>query len=238
MRKIPFIIILVVLFGLVSFSCKHPKNADTTNISEEVASSHKEASVSSEIYIPKDIKDCMIQLDSILGDSTKMNIKEMTKSSFSAGAHMDLGLWIRNNWGLRRGGALATYFNGLGLYNPDDISSVILNCYYNHLKGLEVNLKDEIENERFVDLMFATPEKESYPKEISESINLVGNFSYERGANDLDGFIHIIEDLKKKDYWAYDYSFGWKKIDLKMLDQLKKSKPDTRYSIVKSIFKD
>ena len=220
----------------MSLACKHSRKTNTNE--DVVRNSSKDMHIPKMIFIPKDIEGCMLQLDSILDDSTKMEIRKMTKSSFSVDAHMELGLWIRNNWGLRGGGVLEIYFNNLGLYNPDDISSIILNCYYNHLKGLEVNLKDEIEKERFVDLMFATPEKVSYPKEISESINLVGSFSYERAVNDLDGFIHIIEDLKKKDYWAYDYSYGWKKIDTEIFNKLKDSKSDTRYSIVKSIFKD
>lgn len=233
MKKIPSIIILVVFFSLVAFACKYTGNANTTNINEErVPNSLKD------IYIPKDIEDCIIQLDSILDDSTKMEIKEMTKSSFSAEAHMGLGLWMRNNWGLWEGGSLASYFNELGLYHPDEISGTILNCYYNHLKGFDVDLKGEIEKDRLFGLMMEVPDRSRYPKGVNSEIQFDDSFIYENVDGDLEGVLHIGEDSEARIYWAYDYNFGWKKIDMAIFKKLKKSKPDTRYNIVKSIFND
>lgn len=232
MRKIPFVIILVVFFSLASLACKHSESINTTSINKEVV-----ANSSKDIYIPQNIEDCIIQLDSILDDSTKMEIKEMTKSSFSAEAHLGLGLWIRNNWGLWQGGPLASYFNELGLYHPDEISGIILNCYFNHVKGFDIDLKGEIEKDKLFGLMMETPDKKNYPKEIGSQIKFTNIFDYQNeDANPR--VVHVGVDSEKKNYWAYDYNFGWKKIDKKTLDKLKKSKPETRYNIVKSIFND
>ena len=204
----------------------------TTNVSETVDDSLNNN------HIPKDIEGCIVLLDSMLDDSTKMEIKEMSKSSFSAEAHLGLGLWIRNNWGLWKGGSLATYFNELGVYHPDEISGIILNCYYNHLKDLDIDLKGEVEKDRLFGLMMETPNINSYPKGVSSKIQFDNSFIYENVDDDLEGVLHIGKDAESKIYWAYDYNFGWRKIDLRTFNKLKDSKPDTRYNIVKSIFND
>ncbi len=86
------------------------------------------------IYIPKDIDDCMTELDKMLDDSLKCEIRKMSADEFQAKAHFGLGMWMRNNYGLWQGSRLAVYIRkNCDVRHPDDMSGVILSSYYNHL---------------------------------------------------------------------------------------------------------
>jgi hypothetical protein len=49
--------------------------------------------------------------------------------------HLSLGMWMRNNWGLWGGSRLYKYFQGKGLRDPEDMSSIVLFYYYDWLTG-------------------------------------------------------------------------------------------------------
>ena len=56
-----------------------------------------------ENYKPVNLEEAVVQLKIIHHDSTKQKILAMTEDEFMAGAHMGLGMWMRNNWGLWKG---------------------------------------------------------------------------------------------------------------------------------------
>lgn len=95
------------------------------------------------IYIPKNLEDCFVQIDSFWDDSTKNNVREMTESEFTAGSHFGFGMWIRNNWGLWGGSRLSAYFSKWGIRHPDDMSNIILTSYYRKLKGIDPDVKSQ-----------------------------------------------------------------------------------------------
>src|SRR6476646_9910862 len=80
-------------------------------------------------YIPKDLDDCINQIDKFWDDTMKAEAIAMTEDEFGGRYHFGLGLWIRNNWGLWKGSRLSKYFNSLGIYHPDDMSGIILSSY-------------------------------------------------------------------------------------------------------------
>ncbi|GAA4172227.1 DUF6794 domain-containing protein [Sphingobacterium ginsenosidimutans] len=96
------------------------------------------------IYIPKNLEDCFVQIDSFWDDSTKNKVREMTESEFTAGAHFGFGMWMRNNWGLWGGSRLSVYFNKQGIRHPDDMSGIILTSYYRKLKGKDPDVKSQL----------------------------------------------------------------------------------------------
>ncbi len=57
------------------------------------------------IYIPTDVQDAHNELDRMLSDTVKVQIKNGEPS------HFGLGTWMRNNWGLWAGGRLKCYFD-------------------------------------------------------------------------------------------------------------------------------
>jgi len=96
------------------------------------------------IYIPKNLEDCFVQIDSFWDDSTKNKVREMTESEFMAGAHFGFGMWMRNNWGLWGGSRLSAYFAKRGIRHPDDMSGIILTSYYRKLKGKDPDVKSQL----------------------------------------------------------------------------------------------
>ena len=86
------------------------------------------------VYIPNDIHDCVLALDKQLSDSLKKEIVKKTKEDFCVNEHFGLGLWIRNNWQLWHLSRLYAYFREKGIIQPDNISSLILEEYYDYLK--------------------------------------------------------------------------------------------------------
>lgn len=98
----------------------------------------------SAIYIPKDLNDCHRVLNSMLDDSTKALIMSMTEKEFTAGAHLGLGMWMRNNWGLWGGSRLQTYMTGKGLRHPDDMSGLILTTYWRRMHHEPLRVRKEV----------------------------------------------------------------------------------------------
>lgn len=95
------------------------------------------------VYIPKDLKDCFLQLDEILSKQDKERIKKVGTGNL----HFSLGLWIRNNWGLWGGSRLEQYFKGRSaFFDPDNISSEILGNYYKWFNG-NTDIAEEWEKE-------------------------------------------------------------------------------------------
>ncbi|MCE2996842.1 MAG: DUF6794 domain-containing protein [Cyclobacteriaceae bacterium] len=95
-------------------------------------------------YKPKDLNDAILQLEKIHDDTTKQKILAMTEREFIANSHFGLGMWMRNNWGLWKGGVLAKHFNSMGIYHPDDMSGIILTSYYRHLNGHDRELEKQV----------------------------------------------------------------------------------------------
>jgi hypothetical protein len=97
-----------------------------------------------ENYKPVNLEEAVERLKVIHHDSTKQKILEMTEDEFLGGAHMGLGMWMRNGWGLWKGKELAKYFNSIGIYHPDDMSGIILTSYYRELHGQEWKLDEQV----------------------------------------------------------------------------------------------
>lgn len=91
------------------------------------------------IYIPKNLYECMTELDKTLSFENKKQLKE-AETSFEFNSHLGgLGMWIRNNWGLNGGSRLLKYFKdrkiGDYAFGNDTISGIIIAEYIKWLKG-------------------------------------------------------------------------------------------------------
>jgi len=87
-------------------------------------------------------------LESIMADSEQKDSDDFKNSSeFDCVAltHHGLGRWLRNNWGLwKKESALYKYFNKMGLWHADDMSSLIIRSYHRHINDKKINLKLQI----------------------------------------------------------------------------------------------
>jgi hypothetical protein len=94
-------------------------------------------------YVPKDLDDCFVQLEKILSQENIAKIRNGSEERM-IDYHFGLGMWMRNNWGLWSGSRLARWFNGIGIYHPDDMSGIILTSYWRHLHGVPVKLDEQV----------------------------------------------------------------------------------------------
>ena len=96
------------------------------------------------IYIPKNLEDCFVQINSIWCDSIKIKVKNWSEDEFTGKVHLGFGMWMRNNWRLWGGSRLSKYFNDIGIYHPDDMTGIILDSYHRHLNNKEIKLEEQI----------------------------------------------------------------------------------------------
>lgn len=99
------------------------------------------------IYIPVDIEDACRYLDSQWSDSLKTYVRDsLDERSFIGMTHFSTGMYIRNNWGLWKGGTqLAQFFLSQEIYHPDDMSGVILTAFYRYLKHEDLAIDSILE---------------------------------------------------------------------------------------------
>jgi hypothetical protein len=128
------------------------------------------------IFIPTDLNSCFIELDRLLNDTIKQEIRNTEDSFELVGEyHMGLGRWMRNAWGLWGGSRLQVYFHDRKIFHPDEISSIILESYAKYLND-EAFDSDEIiqiihtQHEEFMrsfelkSTVVFTPPKIKYPR--------------------------------------------------------------------------
>lgn len=94
--------------------------------------------------IPVDLEDCfkIIKMElspSEINKIMSMKIEELCR------LHHSLGRWIRNNWSLwGEEGALKDYFNNIGLHHADDMSGLIIESFWHHLRNEPLEIEKQI----------------------------------------------------------------------------------------------
>ncbi|MFA9212625.1 MAG: DUF6794 domain-containing protein [Candidatus Methylacidiphilales bacterium] len=143
------------------------------------------------MYKPKNLDEAVFQLEKIFHDTTKLKIMAMTEGQFISNFHFSLGIWIRNNWELWKGGELSKYFNSIGIFHPDDMSGIIMTSYYRHLKGIDRDLDKQVEN------------YQDHWKAANEHFNkLKTDTAYKRQVRERLDSVNIERLNKKKAEWT------------------------------------
>jgi hypothetical protein len=93
-------------------------------------------------YIPTDLRDCIVQIDKMLSDSVKEEIRRTKPGDFFGESHLNFGMYLRNSWQLWMGSRLTKYFNEIGIEHPDTMSGAILAAYYQSLTVKDFNVDD------------------------------------------------------------------------------------------------
>lgn len=99
------------------------------------------------VFIPTDLNSCFVQLDKLLNDTLKQNIRSKKTEIDLAEYHFGLGLWMRNNWGLWGGSRLQVYFQNKNVKHPDNMSGLILVAYNKYLNGQAIDVDSLIKDE-------------------------------------------------------------------------------------------
>ena len=91
---------------------------------------------------PKNLDDCLI----ILQKDIPENIKEMLKNGeiTTSSLHHTAGRIMRNKWKLWGDSELEQWFQSIGIWHPDDMSSIILDSFVSLIRGEPINLEEQV----------------------------------------------------------------------------------------------
>lgn len=120
--------------------------------------------------IPKNIGECIVQLDTCTNHRIKEWIICVTEDEYTSFLHHGFGTYLRNTWGLWGGSDLVLYFNSLGIFHPDDMSGLILECFHQYINTGKYSIDEKIERYK------------AYWKNIKEredSVNKINTKQYE-----------------------------------------------------------
>ncbi|MCG2793101.1 MAG: hypothetical protein L6262_06120 [Weeksellaceae bacterium] len=129
---------------------------------------------------PKSIEESLNYFEKNWSETEKNIFKKQPENIAVSKLHMSVGMWIRNNWISEDNNALTEEFHKIGVYHPDDISSIILTSLHRKLNNK--NLKLEEQAQHFIDYWKPIIERDKKSKirafeiynkrKIGDSINI------------------------------------------------------------------
>lgn len=210
MKIVPGIVFVLIVVGLVSGS----NSQDIYRVNPTPDPSAKD-----NIYIPSDLEDSFVELKRILSPAMLKNMNEGSEESM-IGYHMSLGLWIRNNWGLRGGSRLSKYFNKIGIDNADDMSGIILDSFWRHLHSKPIKLKEQVASYQMFWKVNREPKQRKCP--LDGSLIVIG-LGFDESTRTKPRMIHIGK-CQKDHLWAYEWNKGWYRPNASMTKEINKSR--------------
>ena len=139
------IVILGLMLALLGWGCGSKKSyyvpppADTTVDIKYRFTPTLDPTSLSYVYIPPDLDSALDELDRILTPAFREELKAVPPKDMTL-YRGQLGLWIKNKWGLWSASPLRSYFKMRGLNHADDMSALILDAYWCHLQGSSPDL--------------------------------------------------------------------------------------------------
>jgi len=113
---------------------------------------------------PRTLEEALAALEKALPEKTMQDLRESSDERLVNEYHHGLGTWVRNEWGLWRGGPLRDHFHALGLTHPDDMSSVILTSFWRRLHNQPLRVEEQIKHHQDYWRAALPPDKSSNPK--------------------------------------------------------------------------
>jgi hypothetical protein len=140
-KGIMVLVLIGAFFGLFLLGILHYQNVyDETYI--HLTPSPPEKGSKFQVYVPKDLEDSFAELKRMLPPKL---IKKIKEESDVTQYHLNLGMWMRNFWGLWQGSRLKEYFEGIGVNHPDDMTSIILRSFHRRLNNQEIGVSRQVE---------------------------------------------------------------------------------------------
>jgi hypothetical protein len=92
---------------------------------------------------PSNLEEAFVLLKEDLSIKDQIEILNMQKDELCR-LHNGLGRWIRNNWDLWSHGSMTKFFNNLGIHHADDMSGIIIESFWHHLRNESLDLDNQI----------------------------------------------------------------------------------------------
>jgi hypothetical protein len=98
--------------------------------------------------VPTNLDESFERLKKLLGEAEVKKFTTESEQSAIAMAHFGIGMWIRNNWGLWKGGTMKDWFKDRGIVHADDMSGIILTSFHRYLRNEPIGFMDQVEHYR------------------------------------------------------------------------------------------
>ena len=156
--------------------------------------------------VPRTLGECFVVLAKNL---TPGDLDRMRKGSEEDMAlyHHGLGTWIRNAWGLWKGGALYQSFYAIGLRHPDDMSGVILTSFWRYLHDQPLRVQEQV---RHAQAYWRVAQEPAFGSN-SECRGVMENTGalHREFSDGSPRVIHMGECSADGRLWAYEVDRGW-----------------------------
>ncbi len=95
--------------------------------------------------LPRNLKEAISYLNNDWNFLEKIKFKNQPEDEAVTSLHFSTGLWIRNNWIYGdRDTSLVNYFHRIGIYAPDDISSIIVTSFHRQLNHKPLDIDGQV----------------------------------------------------------------------------------------------
>lgn len=94
---------------------------------------------------PATLEETFTYLDQMFDDTAKYSFMTLPEDIATIRLHFTLGLYMRNHWGLWGTSKLKRYFEALGVFHPDDMSTIILKSYHRYLNDKPLALDSQVQ---------------------------------------------------------------------------------------------
>jgi hypothetical protein len=145
---------------------------------------HKNLQQERTSYVPKDLEECLSELDKLLSAEDRNTIRSKAEDGLWE-YHVGFGTGLRNDWGLWRHSRLAQYFEKIGVDHPESMTSIIIRSYWRRLNHQDIKLEEQlaehraaVEEARKED----AAERERVEQVLQEIPKLMLGYKYDRSA--------------------------------------------------------
>lgn len=159
-----------------------------------------------EVPPPKTLAEAHQQLENLLSKDELIKMDAMRSEDEMIRYHFGLGMGMRNNWGLWRGGPLVEHMNKLGFHHPDDMSGVILHTFWCRRHKKDFRLPERAAYYEVYWKAAAHPPKTA--KDPKDRSDIDWNMSFGAGDENTPREIHVGKSKKTGQWLAYEYDKG------------------------------
>lgn len=139
----------LMILWLLALSCtenQDSNNIKKVNVGENAKGEESIKSNIDSIGTPQTIDEALSYFLTEWSDKEKNQFKNEPEDMAVSELHHSVGMYIRNNW-IRHGSGkelLRNEFKKLGIFHPDDISSIILTSLHRKLNNIPINIHSQI----------------------------------------------------------------------------------------------
>ena len=187
--------LLSILLTLLTFAVGHSQEAELVD-DQPIEEEH--------IKIPSSLAEAHTELERLLSKEDLHKIDAMKKEDEMNEYHFELGMGLRNSWGLWGDSPMAKHMLSLGFTHPDDMSGVILETFWCKRHGKDLRIEERVDYYNAYWQETKEPEIEVAP-EGKGKIRWIWKLEVPSRPH---GILHVGMDLKTRRFVCFEHATG------------------------------